>query len=401
VGVLRLRDFRLLLGAQAVSHLGDRVVPIALAFAVLELDGSASEVGLVLACRMLPMVATLLIGGVVADRVSRRGLMVAADLVRLVTQSVIAAMLIAGTAEIWMLAVLAGATGAASGFSHPAATGLLPAIVPLEDLRRATGVRATALSAGEIAGPALAGVLIAVAGPGWALAVDAASYALSAVFLALLRVPARVPRAAASFLADLREGWGVFRSLTWVWTFVLASTIGNMLWGAWSTLGPVVAERSLGGAAAWGSVLAVLGVGAVIGSLVVVHVSPERPLLQAGLSLLLFLAPMSFLAAGAPLAVVAFGALLAGLATTFGNALWEGTLMRHVPDESLSRVSAYDWFGSLAFQPLGLAIWGPVSEVIGISPSLWLAAALGLLTTLWLVSVPAIRNLRETVPSGA
>ncbi len=288
MGVLRLRDFRLLLGAQAVSHLGDRVVPIALAFAVLELDGSPSAVGLVLACRMLPMVATLLIGGVVADRVSRRALMVAADLVRLVTQSLIAALLIAGSAEIWMLAVLAGATGAASGFSHPAATGLLPAVVPLEELRAATGLRATALSAGEIAGPALAGVLIAVAGPGWALAVDAASYALSAVFLTLLRLPARVPRAAGSFFADLREGWGVFRSLTWVWTFVLASTIGNMLWGAWSTLGPVVAERSLGGAAVWGSVLAALGAGAVIGSLLVVRARPRRPLLQAALTFGLF-----------------------------------------------------------------------------------------------------------------
>ena len=401
MGVLRLRDFRLLLGAQAVSHLGDRVVPIALAFAVLELDGSPSAVGLVLACRMLPMVATLLIGGVVADRVSRRALMVAADLVRLVTQSLIAALLIAGSAEIWMLAVLAGATGAASGFSHPAATGLLPAVVPLEELRAATGLRATALSAGEIAGPALAGVLIAVAGPGWALAVDAASYALSAVFLTLLRVPARVPRAAASFLADLREGWGVFRSLTWVWTFVLASTIGNMLWGAWSTLGPVVADRSLGGAAVWGSVLAALGAGAVIGSLLVVRARPRRPLLQAALTFGLFFPPLAALAAGAPVAVIAAAALLAGVAMTFGNALWEATLIRHVPDESLSRVSAYDWFGSLAFQPLGLAIWGPISEVIGISPALWLAAVLGLATTAWLASTPAIRNMREPVPSGA
>lgn len=398
MGVLRLRDFRLLLGAQAVSHLGDRVVPIALAFAVLELDGSPSAVGLVLACRMLPMVATLLIGGVVADRVSRRALMVAADLVRLVTQSLIAALLIAGSAEIWMLAVLAGATGAASGFSHPAATGLLPAVVPLEDLRAATGVRATALSAGEIAGPALAGVLIAVAGPGWALAVDAASYALSAVLLTLLRLPARVPRAARSFFADLREGWGVFRSLTWVWTFVLASMIGNMLWGAWSTLGPVVAERSLGGAAVWGSVLAALGAGAVIGSVIVVRARPRRPLLQAALTFGLFFPPLAALAAGAPVAVIAAAALLAGVAMTFGNALWEATLMRHVPDESLSRVSAYDWFGSLAFQPLGLAIWGPISEVIGISPALWLAAVLGLATTVWLASTPAIRNMREPQP---
>ena len=210
-----------------------------------------------------------------------------------------------------------------------------------------------------------------------------------------------MPRAAASFLADLREGWGVFRSLTWVWTFVLASTIGNMLWGAWSTLGPVVAERSLGGAAAWGSVLAALGVGAVIGSLVVVRARPRRPLLQAALTFGLFFLPLAALAAGAPVAVIASGALLAGVAMTFGNALWEATLMRHVPDESLSRVSAYDWFGSLAFQPLGLAIWGPISDVIGISSALWLAAVLGLATTVWLASTPAIRNMREPVPSGA
>ena len=398
MGVLRLRDFRLLLGAQAVSHLGDRMVVIALAFAVLELGGSASEVGIVLACRMLPMVATLLIGGVVADRMSRRAVMVIADLVRLVLQSVMAALLIAGDAEIWMLAVLAGATGAASGFSHPAATGLLPAIVPLEALQRAAGIRGTALSAGEIAGPALAGVLIAVVGPGWAIAVDAASYAVSAMFLVLLRLPARVPRAATSFMADLRDGWGVFRSLTWVWTFVLASTIGNMLWGAWSALGPVVAEQSLGGAAAWGFVLAMMGVGAVVGGLVAVRAVPRRPLLAAALSFLLFIVPLGSLAAGAPVAVVAFGALLAGVATMFGNALWEATLMRHVPAESLSRVSAYDWFGSLAFQPLGLAIWGPIGELVGISAALWVATGLALLTTSWLVSVPAIRNLREPQP---
>jgi MFS family permease len=401
VEVLRLRDFRLLLSAQAVSHLGDRMVVIALAFAVLELGGSASQVGLVLACRMLPMVATLLVGGVVADRMSRRALMVIADLLRLVLQSLIAGLLIAGQAEIWMVAVIAGATGAASGFSHPAATGLVPAIVPAEDLQRAAGVRATALSGGEILGPALAGVLVAVVGPGWALAVDAGSYAFSALCLVRLRLPARVPRAASSFTADLREGWSTFRSMTWVWTFVLSAAIGSMLWGAWSTLGPVVAEQSLGGAAAWGSIMAAFGVGAVIGSLSAVRARPRRPMLRVALFDGLFAAPMVFLAAGAPVPLIAFGALLAGGALMFGNSVWESTLMRHVPHESLSRVSAYDWFGSIAFQPLGLIIWGPIAELIGISSALWVSAALVCAVTLWLVSVPAIRNLRETVPSGA
>ena len=396
MGVLRLREFRLLLGAQAVSMLGDRMVGIALAFAVLELGGSATEVGIVLACRTVPLVATLLVGGVVADRVSRRAMMVAADLSRLLTQGAIAALLIGGVAEVWMLAVLAGLTGAAGGFFNPAATGLLPAIVPADRLLEANGVRATAMSGGEIAGPVLAGVLIATVGAGWALAIDAASFLASALFLARLRVPAIVPRAAASFLADLREGWGVFASLTWVWTFVACAAFGNLVWGAWSVLGPVVAERSLGGAAAWGTVLGAMGVGALIGSLVAIRVHPRRPLVLAGVAYGLFVFPLAFLAAAAPVAVIAFGALLGGVAMMLGNAVWESTLQARVPAESLGRVSAYDWFGSLAFNPVGMAIWGPIAELIGIHTALWLAAALVLASTSALLSVPAIRHLNAT-----
>jgi MFS family permease len=393
MGVLRLREFRLLLAAQAVSMVGDRMVGIALAFAVLELGGSATEVGIVLACRTVPLVATLLVGGVVADRVSRRAVMVVADLSRLVTQGAIAALLIGGVAEVWMLAVLAGLTGAAGGFFNPAAVGLLPAIVPPERLLEANGVRATALSGGEIAGPVIAGLLIAGVGPGWAIAIDAFTFAISALFLAGLRLPAAVPRAATSFLADLREGWGVFTSLTWVWTFVACAAFGNLVWGAWSVLGPVVAERSLGGAAAWGTVLGAMGIGALIGSLVAMRARPRRPLVLAGAAYGLFVFPLAFLAGGAPVAVVALGALFGGVAMMLGNAVWESTLQARVPAESLSRVSAYDWFGSLAFNPVGMAIWGPIAGLIGIHTALWLAATLVFTSTLALLSVPAIRHL--------
>jgi predicted MFS family arabinose efflux permease len=394
MGVLRLREFRLLFFAQAISWLGDRMVGIALAFAVLSLGGSPAEVGLVLAFRLVPLVGTLLVGGVVADRVSRRAVMVIADLVRVATQGLIAALLIGGAAEIWMLAVLSGLTGAATGFFNPASTGLMPAIVPPERLQEANGVRATALSGGEIAGPVLAGVLIAAVGPGWALAVDAGTFAASALFLAGLRLPARVPRAASSFVTELRDGWGMFRSLTWVWTFVLAAGIGNMLWGAWSALGPVVAERALGGAAAWGTVLGAMGVGALLGSLLAMRARPRRPLVLAAGTYALFVMPLAFLAAGAPVGVLAAAAMFGGVGMMLGNSVWESTLMREVPDEWLSRVSAYDWFGSLAFQPLGLAIWGPVAEGIGVYASLWVAAGLLVVTNATLLSVPAIRQLR-------
>lgn len=401
MGVLRLREFRLLFGAQAVSVLGDRMVAIALAFAVIEIGGSASEIGIVLAVRSLPMVATLLIGGVVADRASRRTVMVVADLVRLVTQGAIAALLITGAAEIWMLAVLSGLTGAATGFFNPASTGILPAIVPPDRLQEATGIRATALSAGEIVGPALAGVLIAAVGAGWALAIDALTFAVSALFLVGLRLPERVPRAArTSFVADLREGWGMFRSLTWVWTFVIAASLGNLLWGAWTTLGPVIAERELGGAAAWGTVLGAMGIGALIGALIAVRVRPRRPLVLASLAYGLFAIPFALLAAGAHVGLLAAGGLFAGIGMMLGNSVWEATLARQVPHAALSRVSAYDWFGSIAFQPLGLAIWGPVAALIGISTSLWVAFACVVATTVWLLASPAIRDLREDPPPG-
>jgi predicted MFS family arabinose efflux permease len=393
LGVLRTREFRLLFGGQAVSVLGDRMVAIALAFAVLEIGGSVSDVGLVLAVGAFPMVATVLAGGVVADRTSRRAVMVVADLVRVASQGMTAALLIAGVAEVWMLALLAGVTGAASGFFSPASTGLLPEVVLSEQLQPANALRASAISTGEVLGPIVGGVLLAVVGAGWAIAADAVTFAVSAACLAMLRVPGRFPAQPSSFLADLREGWIAFRARRWVWTFVLYFAIVNLLWGAWGTLGPVVAERALGGAAAWGTILTAMGVGALAGSLLAAHVRPRRPLLFVALAYGIYALPLAFLAATPPVPLIACSALLSGAGLALNISLWESTLQRHVPGESLSRVSSYDWFGSLAFYPLGLAVWGPIAAVIGVSLSLWLAFALAVAVTLAVLCVPDVRRL--------
>ena len=275
--VLHRREFRLLFAGQAVSVLGDRMVAVALAFAVLEIGGSTTDVGLVLAAGVFPLVGSVLVGGVVADRASRRAVMVVADLVRVASQGTMAALLIAGVAEVWMLALLAGVTGAATGFFSPASTGLLPEVVSTEQLQPANALRSSAVSTGEILGPLAAGVLVAAAGAGWAIAVDAVTFGVSAACLVMLRVPTRVATRPSSFVADLRDGWVAFRSRRWVWTVVLYFAIGNLLWGAWSALGPVVADRDLGGAAAWGTVLAAMGVGALAGSLLLTQVNPGWP----------------------------------------------------------------------------------------------------------------------------
>ena len=392
LGVLRRRDFRLLFAGQGVSVLGDRMVSVALAFAVLELGGSVSEVGLVLGAGWAPLALTVLFGGVVADRTSRRAVMVGADLVRIASQGAMAALVISGGAEIWTLAALAGVTGAATGFFSPASTGLLPEVVPHEELQPANALRSAAVSASEILGPLTAGLLVAAVGAGWAIAADAATFAISAVCLTLLRPPAREERERGSFLGDLRDGWRAFRSRRWVWTFVSYFAVSNGLWGAWSSLGPIVAERDLGGAAVWGSILATLGVGALAGSVVATRVRPRRPLLLVAIMEGLIGLPLAFLAAAAPAPVVACAAFVTGVALMLGLSVWESTLQRHIPADSLSRVSAYDWFGSFAFYPLGLAVWGSVAGAIGIHSALWVAFGLLIASAAALVAVPEVRH---------
>jgi MFS family permease len=393
LAVLRERDLRLLLAGQAVSVLGDRMVAVALAFAVLDVGGSASSIGLVLACGMLALVAAVLAGGVVADRVSRRAVMIAADLVRVASQGAMAALLLTCAAEVWTLALLAAATGAATGFFNPASTGLLPEVVRPEQLQPANALRGSAVSAGEILGPLVAGILVAAAGPGAAIAVDAATFALSAACLAALGGRTRAPRAPSSFLADLREGWVAFRSRRWVWTLVAYFAVGNMLWGAWAALGPVVAERDLGGAAAWGTIFSGIGVGVLAGSLAATRVRPRRPLVFVAANEALFALPLAFLAAGAPLALVTASGFLSGIGLAMGMSVWESTLQRHIPPDSLSRVSSYDWFGSFAFHPIGLAAWGPVATVIGLSAALWVAFAALLAMVVLLICVRDVREL--------
>lgn len=244
LAALRERPFRLLFLGQAVSLLGDGMVPVALAFAVLELTGSPTDLGIVLAARTVPLVAFLLAGGVWADRLSRRTVMVAADLARLGAHGAMAALLLAGGAEVWSLAALSAITGTATAFFNPAITGAMPAIVSAARLQQANALRGLAMAGGAIVGPALAGVLVAGAGAGWALAADAATFGVSAALLVRVPLRARARAEVRRFFADLREGWDDFRSRTWLWTSVAAAALGNMLFAAYMVLGPVVAQAS-------------------------------------------------------------------------------------------------------------------------------------------------------------
>jgi predicted MFS family arabinose efflux permease len=399
VEVLRERDFRLVFSAGLVSLLGDGIAPVALAFAVLELTGSATDLGLVLAAYTLPLAVCLLAGGVVADRVPRRRVMIAADGVRCAGQAVLGVLLVAGSAQLWQIIAIQAVLGAASGFFNPASIGLMPLVVGPARLQDANALRGVAIAAGGIGGPVIAGILVTTIGSGEALLADALTYAASAVLLLRVRVPEdRGGQTGASFAADLREGWTEVRSRTWVWSIVAGFSVVNMVGAAFKVLGPLVALRQLGGAGAWAAIAAGIGVGALAGALLSFRVHPRRPLLVATLVCAVTALPTALVAAPAPLAAIVAGAVLGGAASMVFNTLWETTLQQHIPRAALSRVSAYDWFGSATFQPIGLAVVGPIAAGLGVSTTLWAAAALELAL---IGSLLIVRDVRTIGPRPA
>ena len=242
-------------------------------------------------------------------------------------------------------------------------------------------------------------MLVVGIGPGWALAVDAATFGVSAAFLAMIPMPAHVPVESHSFLADLRDGWDDFRSRTWLWTTVASTTFGNMMFAAYFVLGPLVAELELGGAGAWALIASAFGVGLLVGGLVLLQLDPSRPVLVATLARRALHAPARVPRDPGARRGDRRGALLAGAGLAVANNLWETTQQRHVPPELLSRVTSYDWFGSLAAVPIGMLLWGPISDQIGVSTALWIAFALQLASILALLAVREIRELPAHPPT--
>ena len=395
LGALRERNFRLFFIGQATSMLGTGMVGVALAFAVLDLTGSVSDLGFVLAAQTVPLVAFLLVGGVVADRLPRRAVMVAADLARVGTQGALAALLITGHAELWHLIALQFLGGVATAFFMPAVTGLTTQVVASERLQEANAMRSLASSGGSIAGPAIAGVLVATAGPGWALAVDAASFAVSAFFLAQLYLPPSARVAETTMLRDLADGWREFSSRAWlVLANVHAAIVNVSMLAPFYVVGPAVAKRHLGGPGAWALIVACFGAGLVAGGFVALTLRPRRPMFVGLAACVVNVPPLVLLAVHAPAIVVALLAVPAGANLTFLNTIWETTLQAQIPAELLSRVVAYDWLTALVFQPLGYVIAGLVAaHVLGLSGTLWLGAAIGTASTIFIVSLPSIRGL--------
>jgi MFS family permease len=391
---LRERQFVRVFTAHTISNLGDFFVPVAIAFAVLNVTKSASDLGIVLAAQFVPMVLFVQFGGVWADRLPRQLVMVASDLVRAASQGTLALLLLTGHARLWEFVVLQALHGAASGFFNPAFTGLMPQVVSAERLQQANALRFLSTSFTSILGPLFAGAIVAGIGAGWAIAVDAASFVLSAAFLVQVRLPKAEARERKPLFAEAGEGFRELRSRAWLWvTVVDASLFQFLVLSGYFVLGPLVSKQSLGGATAWAVILAGWGVGSLVGGLLALRFRPSRPLLVGHVGILAAAPSIVLLGLRAPAFLVALASLGAGASTAFADTALETTVQQNVPQHVLSRVSAWDWMGSFALRPLGFALVAPVADAIGIRKTLIGAAiAMALVEIVSVASVPALRG---------
>jgi MFS family permease len=400
LAALRERNLALIVGSGTVSALGSGMAQVALAFAVLRI-GSASDLGFVFLAREIPIVVFLLLGGIWADRVSRKWLLVLGDATTGAAQALTAALFLAGAASVWSVALLQVVFGTANAFTRPASTGLVPEAVSAAHLQHANALSDLGRSTMRVVGPALGAAIVVVANPGWALAADAASFFISGALRAELRIIRASRPERRRFVADLREGWGEFTARTWVWVMVASFGFFQLtLFPALLVLGPLVAKNHLGGAGAWGLILAFQGVGSVCGGMVALRLHPARPLAASTLLCLPIAGLLALLGAAAPVAVLCAVGFLASLGLTCGDIIWFTTFQREVPDHLMSRLSSFDWFGSVALNPIGYALIGPFANHFGVATTLYLAGAANAAVTIAVSSSPAVRNLRPAAAAA-
>jgi MFS family permease len=402
---LREPAFRNLFAGQALSRLGDRIAPIALAFGVIQSGGSAADLGLVVAAGTVPFALFALAAGVWADRIPRRRVMIASDAVRAVVQVATGVLLLTGSAEVWMLAALAAVYGTGDAFFWPAMNGLLPETIASDRLQEANALLGTAQSSSNILGPVIAGVLIALVDPGGAILLDAATFVASIAFLARL-----VPRALEAgepavdeegFFEQLRGGWREVRSRAWVWTVLIALAAYHVIvLPAVFVLGPILSERELNGASDWAVISAGFGVGSVVGQVLIYRLPFRRPIRAAVIGLVIASTQAAIIGSGLPVVAIAALEAVTGVAVSLAFTLWETSLQQHIPSRALSRVSSYDFTASAGLMPIGLALAGPLADGIGLHAALRLMTLVGVASALACLAVPSVRALARPEQSG-
>lgn len=395
---LREPNFRWYVAERFVNLVGGTMASVALAFAVLEVSDSPSALGTVLAANSIPLVLFLLAGGVLADRFGRVLLIQVGNVLAGLSQLTIAFLLLHGHARVWQLAALAAVIGVAQAVSMPAVSSLMPALVPRGMLQQANALVSMLRGALTVIGPSVAGLLVVTAGPGWAIAVDGITYLLATVILLRVRVPRTkvTPELRHSALAELREGWTMFRTTTWLWAVVLAFLLINMIHaGALSTLGPVLAKRGEIGEQGWGLLLSAEAIGLLLTTVVMLRIRLARPLLvgMLGISVEGFL--LIALGLEMPIVLLLTVAVLSGAGVELFSLGWSLAMQEHVPEEMLSRAYSYDALGSFVAIPVGQLLFGPLGAALGVAHVILVAGVVYVVIALATLGSRSVRTLER------
>jgi predicted MFS family arabinose efflux permease len=322
--------------------------------------------------------------------------MIASDGVRALVHGVIAVVLITGHAQLWHIVVQAVIYSFAAGFFMPASGALVPQTVSVQHLQRANALMGLSRSVTQVAGPAIGGLLVAVIGPGWVFAIDGATFVVSAISLALLRVPPIEGKSQSNFWTELADGLRAVISRRWYLLNLGAHALWNFAFASFLVLGPIVAKKSLGGASAWGLISASLGAGAVLGGLIALRVIPRRPLVVANLALVPAAFQLLALAVPLPTAAIMAFCVIGWIGLTYLNEVWFATVPQLIPADVLARATSFDWLLSIIAMPIGFAVSGPVADRIGIPSTLVAAALIMAVPCILIVLVPGVRNVRRT-----
>ncbi|MEU9891514.1 MFS transporter [Sphaerisporangium sp. NPDC051011] len=402
--VLAIRDFRLLLADRLLAPAAVAFSMVGVSFAVLDATGSTADLSYVLAAQIAPSLVFTLISGVISDRVPPQRVIVAANVMIAVAEGLLGVLVLAGDARLWQMIVLETLNGVGMAVFWPASQALLPKIVPDPLLQQANALSRLAMNGAQMGGAAVAGVVVAAVGPGWAMTVCGVGLLGTIPMLLAIRAPGHEPAAGeeAGMLRELREGWSEFRSHSWLWTIVLQYGVVLMAWyGSFQVLGPPVAKAHLGGPASWGAIMSAEALGLIVGGLVSLRFTPRRPLLVVVcMGAITALSPLS-LAMRWPLVAICLAAVVIGVAMEIMVVQWSVTLARNVPPGKLARVSAYDALGSVMAMPVGALIAGPIAAQIGLSATQYGAAALMIVASGLALLPRDVRTLRSPAADDA
>ncbi|MCH1866923.1 MFS transporter [Nocardioides sp. CFH 31398] len=394
---LQVPAFRYFFVGQVINRSGSSMSGVALAFAVLAIDPSPSALGLVLAANSIPTVVFMLPGGALADRLPRAVVLRGCNLVQCACQTVTAALVLTGYAEIWHLVALQAVAGTVSAVSYPAFLGMVPILLPAPQRKAAYLLIGQADSAVSVLGPALSGLLVATAGAGWALAIDAATYAGAAFFLSLVRLPpGDRSQARPSVLGDMVAGWSFARDLGWVIPASMAALVFNALFvGGIEVLGPVVADGTIG-SEGWGLALSAQAVGIFVTAYFLARVTIRVPLRTIMVAFAIWCVPMVVLGTRVELWLLAGAFVVSGAALSLLSLAWDLTVQEKVPEHMLSRILAIDGFFSFVATPIGLLAAGPLAEAFGMRAVLLGAFGLAVLVAVVGATRPLLTRVRLT-----